>query len=115
MKITLHPSIVITISALLATVLATPASASMPRPGKITCEEFVALDDAVKPKVVYWEEGFDKKGKPEDAEVDIDETDKLIPSIITECQRSPRLPFSKTMKTVKENMAKIKASAPKAK
>ena len=95
--------------------MTSPAYAAMQRPGKITCEEFVALDDVVKPKVVYWTEGFDKKGKPDDAIVDIDETDKLIPTIITECQSSPKAQFMKTMKTVKDKAAKASASAPKTK
>ncbi len=72
--------------------------AAAPKPVKMTCKEFVALDDAVKPKVVYWAEGFSKKGKPVDSMVDIDETDKLVPVLVTECKETPKLTFWQKIK-----------------
>ena len=78
-------------SAALAATPAAPAAAAMKRPAKMTCEEFVALDDVQKPKVVYWAEGFSKKGKPVDSVVDLDETDRLIPILVTECKQTPKL------------------------
>lgn len=69
----------------------TAANAAMKKPAKMTCEEFIALDDVQKPKVVYWAEGFSKKGKPVDSVVDLDETDRLIPILVTECKETPKL------------------------
>jgi HdeA/HdeB family protein len=66
-----------------------PATAA--KPAKMTCEEFVALEDVAKPKVVYWAEGFNKDGKATDAVVDIDETDRLVPTLISECKETPKL------------------------
>ena len=57
---------------LLSATMTTSALAAAQKPAKMTCEEFVALDDVVKPKVVYLEEGFNKKGKQIDSIVDLD-------------------------------------------
>lgn len=81
-------------------------SASMPstvlaathKPVKMTCEEFLTLDDMAKPKVVYWAEGFNHKGKPVDAVVDIDSTDRLVPVLVMECQKAPKHSFWQTIK-----------------
>lgn len=73
-------------------------SAAIQKPGNMTCKEFLALDDAVKPKIVYWAEGFNKKGKPVDSVVDVDETDKLVPVLVTECTETPKLSFWQKIK-----------------
>ena len=83
---------------LLTTTMISPVMAATHIPTKLTCEEFVALDDVVKPKVVYWSEGFNKKGKPVDAVVNVEETDKLIPVLITECQEAPKESFWEKIK-----------------
>ena len=91
-------SIAVLSGVLLATTMATPVFAAPHKPAKMTCEEFVALDDAVKPKVVYWAEGFNRKGKPVEAVVDIDATDKLVPVLVTECQKTPKASFWQKIK-----------------
>jgi hypothetical protein len=98
MKMKSNVTIAVLGGALLTTAMISPVMAASHIPTKMTCEEFVALDDVVKPKVVYWAEGFNKKGKPVNAVVDVDETDKLIPVIITECQEAPKESFWKKIK-----------------
>lgn len=39
---------------LLSATMTLPVLAATHRPAKMTCEGFLLLDDAVKPKVVYW-------------------------------------------------------------
>jgi hypothetical protein len=63
------------------------------KPAKMSCEDFIALDDVVKAKVVYWAEGLNRKGKPEDAVVDIVETDNLVPVLVEECSKTPKQSF----------------------
>ena len=70
-----------------------PALAATHKPAKMTCEEFVALENVVRPKVVYWAEGFNHAGKPDDAVVDIDATDRLVPILVDECQETPKASF----------------------
>ncbi len=91
-------TIAVLCSGLLATTIISPVMAATHIPTKMKCEEFVALDDTIKPKVVYWSEGFNKKGKPVNSVVDVEETDKLIPMLTTECQEKPKLSFWKIFK-----------------
>lgn len=62
-----------------------------PKPTKMSCDEFIAMDDVVRPKVVYWAEGFDKGGKAGNSVVDLDATDRLIPLLVKECRDTPKL------------------------
>ncbi len=85
-------------SILLSATMTSPVLAATHKPAKMTCDEFVMLDDVVKPKVVYWAEGFNRKGKLVDAVVDIDATDKLVPIVVTECEKAPKATFWQTIK-----------------
>jgi hypothetical protein len=60
-------------------VAATPYRASM------TCKEFLSIDDVSRPGVVYWAEGVNHKGKPEDA------------VITEECKARPQASFWRQM------------------
>jgi len=87
---------------LLTTTMISPVLAAKHKPVEMTCEEFVALDDVVQPKVVYWNEGYiNSKGKRVDPVVDIEETDNLIPLLITECQKTPKTSLKEKLKEVK--------------
>lgn len=66
--------------------------------GKMTCQEFLAIEDVSKPKLVYWAEGYSRKGKPEDAVFDMDTTDRLVPVIVESCQKEPKASFWKKVK-----------------
>jgi hypothetical protein len=68
------------------------------KPAKMTCNEYLMLDDVVKPKVVYWAEGFNQKGKADDAVVDIAATDKLVPILVDECKETPKASFWEKIK-----------------
>jgi len=59
-------------------------------PGTMTCEDFVALADVEKPRVVYWLEGFTKNAKPAQTVVDVQETDRVVPVVVSECVKSPK-------------------------
>jgi len=59
----------------------------------MSCAEFLALDDVVKPKVVYWAVGYNSEGKPKEAVVDVEATERLIPAIVTACQAAPKQSF----------------------
>lgn len=80
-------------------VKAEPAKAAKVATGtkaaKMTCEDFIALDEVSKPKVVYWGEGFNRKGKAQDAVLDVERTDSLVPVLIEECKKAPTESFVK--------------------
>jgi acid stress chaperone HdeA len=69
---------------------AAPSSAKSVKPMKMTCEEFLSLDEVTRPQVVYWSEGFNRKGKPDDAVFDIDRTTSLVPVLVESCQKAPK-------------------------
>jgi acid stress chaperone HdeA len=66
---------------------------------KLTCEQFLAYDATVQPKVVYWAAAYGKGGKPEAAVLDVEATEKVIPVIIEKCKAAPKDSFLKTMKS----------------
>jgi acid stress chaperone HdeA len=72
-------------------VAATPYRASM------TCKEFLSIDDVSRPGVVYWAEGVNHKGKPEDAVIDVGATNRLVPVITEECKARPQASFWRQM------------------
>ena len=67
--------------------------------GKLTCEEFLAMDETFKPKVVYWAAAYSKGGKPEAAVLDVEGTEKAIPVIVEKCKAAPKSSFLKTVKS----------------
>lgn len=64
--------------------------------GKITCKDFTALDETIKPKVVYWGIGHIKDKKV--AVLNIEATDRVIPMVIEECTAHPEHSFLTTLK-----------------
>ncbi len=60
---------------------------------KMTCKEFVMLDETIRPKVVYYGVAYARGGKPEDAMIDIEGTEKIEPIIFDECQKEPEASY----------------------
>lgn len=65
---------------------------------KITCEEFVMLDETSKPKVVYYGVAYARGGKPESAVIDVEGTEKITPIIVDECKKEPKASFWQKLK-----------------
>jgi acid stress chaperone HdeA len=84
-------------SLLACATLAFAESAKKPL-GKMTCEDFLAVEDTVKPKVVYYAVAYAQGGKPEAAVVDVEATDKITPVLIEECKATPKESFWKKVK-----------------
>jgi acid stress chaperone HdeA len=74
------------------------AAAKGIKPEKLRCEEFLALDDVTRPALVYWAEGVNSKGKPEDAVFDVETTNRLVPVLIEDCKQEPKASFWTKMK-----------------
>jgi hypothetical protein len=92
---------------------AAAAAASVFTPGQMTCRDFLALPDGERPKIVYWEEGFNKNGKPMASAVDLSATDQLVPVLVAECNKTPTEPLSKAVQAHPLDNLKVVASAPK--
>jgi acid stress chaperone HdeA len=75
--------------------LAQSAEAQTPmkvRPAKMTCEDFIAVDDNYKPALVYWAEGTDHAGIKETDELTVD-TANPVAIVIEECKKTPKMTF----------------------
>ncbi len=66
--------------------------------GKMTCEDFLAVEDTFKPKVVYWAAAYGKGGKPEAAVLDVEGTEQVVPVIIEVCKKAPKESFWQKLK-----------------
>lgn len=55
-----------------------------------TCQDFLAVDDDLKPLVIYWMKGYDSAGKPDTAEIDVAYFDRPITAVIAECKEEPK-------------------------
>ena len=73
---------------------------------KLTCEEFLAVEESLKPKVVYYAVAYGRGGKPEAAMLDIEGTEKLIPVIIEKCKQAPKESFYQKVKAESKSSAK---------
>jgi acid stress chaperone HdeA len=62
------------------------------KPMKMTCEEFVALDDSQKPAVVYYAAGVTSGGMQETDEVMVD-TATPVATVVEECKKTPKMKF----------------------
>ncbi|QYD73589.1 HdeA family protein [Paraburkholderia edwinii] len=80
------------VACLLGAVIAIPASAQTPQktnPMKMKCEDFLAVDEAYRPAVVYYLAGVDKLGITETDTMTVD-TATPIAVLVGECQKTPK-------------------------
>ncbi|WP_322046458.1 HdeA/HdeB family chaperone [Paraburkholderia sp. J67] len=62
-------------------------------PAKMTCSEFLAVDDAYKPALVYWVSGVDKLGVSETVTTVVDVATPVA-VVVGECQKAPHVPLA---------------------
>ncbi len=75
-----------------AVALAQAGGAAKPL-GKMTCGEFLQIDEVTKPKAVYFAVAYAAGGQPEAAMLNVQATEKLIPVLVTECKSKPNEAF----------------------
>ncbi len=85
---------------LLTAAMTSPALAATYKPSQMTCEDFLQIDDIVKPKLVYFAEGNNKGSHP--GEFKVEEIDHIIPILIEDCHKTPKANLVKKMKEVKK-------------
>src|SRR5262245_58445125 len=89
---------VIAAALLAGSTLAFAQSSGAKKPlGKMTCEDFIGVEDSLKPKMVYWAVAYGKGGKPQSAVLDVEATEKVIPVLIEECKKAPKESFCQKM------------------
>jgi acid stress chaperone HdeA len=65
---------------------------------QMTCGDFLLLDDAVKPEIVYWAATRDQRGGHVNAVIDVDATDSIVPALVEKCRAAPQASFWQTVK-----------------
>jgi acid stress chaperone HdeA len=74
------------------------AQAAKPvKPATMSCGDFLAVEDAYKPALVYWVSGTDKLGVTETV-TDVVDTATPVAAIVGECQREPKASFAKKVR-----------------
>jgi len=74
--------------------------------GKMSCEDFLAVEDNFKPKVVYWAVARAQSGKPESAGINVEGTEKMIPVLIDTCKKAPKESFWEKVKAEVKKLEK---------
>ena len=59
------------------------------KPETMTCEEFLALGEEIRPHAVYWIEGYEQSGAKVKA-VRIDAFTRPITVVVDECEKTPK-------------------------
>jgi acid stress chaperone HdeA len=62
-------------------------------PAQISCSDFLAVEDAYKPALVYWVSGVDKLGVSETVTTVVDVATPVA-TIVGECTQTPQAPFA---------------------
>jgi acid stress chaperone HdeA len=61
-------------------------------PSKMTCEDFVAVDEVYQPALVYWVAGVDHLGIRETDTLVVD-TATPVALVVSECKKTPKASF----------------------
>src|ERR687892_2215234 len=65
---------------------------------KMTCEDFIGLEDSFRPKAVYWAIAYGDDGKPESAGVNVEGIEKIVPVVMEACKKAPTESFWQRVK-----------------
>jgi acid stress chaperone HdeA len=109
MKILALTAISLTTAVAVAARADTPATANNARaaavqpakaikPMELTCREFLSYDEVTRPQIVYWSEGMNRNGKPQDAVIDVERINSLVPVLVDDCRKEPQTSYWKKMK-----------------
>ena len=60
------------------------------KPAKMTCQEFVDLDESVRPEAVYWAEGYNKASKVKTDDVGEVDLERDVAVVYEECKQAPK-------------------------
>lgn len=81
------------------------------RINKITCKDFLVLDQGERLKFLYWVEGFSQKGPEDEAVFDFAKTEQLVSAVTHDCNQEP---YALVWKKVKAERQSERGSTPAA-
>jgi acid stress chaperone HdeA len=83
------------------------ASSAAKKPiGKMTCSDFLAIEDHFQPKVVYYAVAYAKGGKVESAGVDVEGIENIVPAVVDGCKKAPKESFWEKVKAEVKKLEK---------
>jgi acid stress chaperone HdeA len=83
------------------------ASSDVKKPlGKMTCGEFLTIEDRFQPKVIYYAVAHAKGGKVESAGVDIEGIENIVPAVTEGCKKAPKESFWEKVKAEVKKLEK---------
>jgi acid stress chaperone HdeA len=89
----------ITVALLAGSINAFAQSAGNKKPlAKMTCEDFMGLEDSFRPKAVYWAIAYGEGGKPESAGISVEGIERIVPVVIQDCKKTPKESFWQKVK-----------------
>lgn len=65
---------------------------------KMTCEDFIGLDETFQPKAVYWAVAYGSNGQPEAEALEVDGVEAVVPFVIEACKKTPTESFWQKVK-----------------
>ena len=74
--------------------------------GQMTCADFLRLDDAAKPELVYWAAIHARRGRLGTDVIDVGDTDSVVPLLIEQCKGAPRESFWRKVRAETERFEK---------
>jgi hypothetical protein len=60
---------------------------------KMTCEEFLGLEESFQPEAVSWAVAYGENGKPQAEAVDVEGIETVVPFVVEECKKAPKETF----------------------
>jgi LysM repeat protein len=73
---------------------------------RMTCEDFLGLDENFQPKAVYWAVAYGKHGTPDAEAMDVDSVETIVPVVIDECKKVPKESFWQKVETQWDKLVK---------
>jgi hypothetical protein len=98
----MKPTTFLALSALAATVATatTPARAADKAVDQITCEEFLAMDEANQNRIAYWVDGYAQaKGEAAVGTVAMDKFGQPIGELVAACKATPKATLWEKLKS----------------
>jgi acid stress chaperone HdeA len=67
-----------------------PAGMHKAKPTKMTCQEYVDMQQTDRPELVYWADGYNRRAKVKEGAVDEVDLERDVAVIYEDCQQAPK-------------------------
>jgi acid stress chaperone HdeA len=96
----MKPAKIMIVLACLAFAQAASAQEKKVTPAKMTCADYVAVDEAYRPALVYWVAGVDKLGVKETDTMVVDTAQPIGEAVVQACTKDPHAPFMSKVRSM---------------